>query len=237
LLINTVPESENGNMTMMSDASGKTVYHYDLLGRIKKEVKTVLGITYITAYEYDKVGNMKSITYPSGRVVVVGYNPVNRPNLVSAIMNRPETVASGFVYDPAGRLTSLTLGNGISESWAYDAANQVKSISVPGILGLTYAHDTAGNIISIVDALSASSSRTYAYDPLDRLVNATGPWGSLAWTYDSNGNRYASRQRECFTYDANRLTSVTGRSAPTSTTTPVTPLLMEMSSSTTRTRG
>ncbi len=57
------------------------------------------------------------------------------------------------------------------------------------------------------------TSITDAYTPANRLQPATGPWGSLAWTYDGVGNRLTEVAGATRTYayptTSNKLTSVT----------------------------
>jgi YD repeat-containing protein len=51
----------------------------------------------------------------------------------------------------------------------------------------------------------------YAYDPLNRLTAARGPWGSQSFTYDANGNRLSESLNDAayrYAYEGNRLMSV-----------------------------
>mgnify|MGYP001583591971 FL=1 len=200
-----------GRLCYMTDPSGTTAYEYDGIGRLIKETKTIIGINYTTAYEYDKTGNLTTITYPSGRKVSYTYNSIYRPISVSQQMNKgTKTLANNFIYDKVGNPLSMTLGNGLTEQWAYDQKNRISTIYVPNILNLNYSYDPIGNITAITDNLEPFKSKTYDYDPVDRLITATGPWGNLAWTYDANGNRLSQTNGKTttYTYDANRLTSV-----------------------------
>ena len=156
---------------------------------MKKETKTILGITYITGYEYDKVGSITAVIYPSGRRIEYAYNQINLPTGVTARMNATMTLANNLTYDPASNLTSMTFGSGLIQNWPYDVNNRIKTIQVPNILDIAYTFDPVGNITAIADQLDATKSKTYTYDALDRLSSANGPWGSLTWTYDADGNR------------------------------------------------
>lgn len=53
---------------------------------------------------------------------------------------------------------------------------------------------------------------SFAYTPANRLQSATGPWGSLSWTYDGVGNRLTEVAGATRTYayptTSNKLTSV-----------------------------
>ena len=85
---------------------------------------------------------------------------------------------------------------------------------------MSYTYDPAGNITSIADQLDSTKSKTYTYDSVDRLASAVGPWGTLAWTYDANGNRLSQTNGVHYTYSyqANRLTTVNnGHTTPINT--------------------
>lgn len=84
-----------------------------------------------------------------------------------------------MLYDKAGNMVSMTLGNGIAQQWTYDTKNRIHTITVPAIVALNYAYDPVGNITSIIDQYNPANIKTYTYDSLDRLTNATGPWGIL----------------------------------------------------------
>jgi len=204
-------DNGQGRLTSVADPAGTTRYHYDAQGRITREEKTILGVAYTTRYAYDPAGNLVEMTYPSGRTVTYPRDAKNRPTSVTATLGTPRVLASEIAYDPAGNRTSFALGNGLAETWAYDPAGRVASITLPGIAALAYTYDAAGNIVSIADTVNPASSKAYAYDPLDRLSGATGPWGSLAWTYDGNGNRLTETRNgslTSYTYQGNRLAAV-----------------------------
>ena len=71
----------------MRDASGSTKYEYSPKGQVKKEAKTIDSIQYVTQYTYDQNGNLKTMTYPSGRVIT--YNTSN-DKVVSVLNNAAE---------------------------------------------------------------------------------------------------------------------------------------------------
>ncbi len=92
-------------------------------------------------------------------------------------------------YLPSGPLTSLALGNGLAETRSFDSRYFPAGITVPGRLDWTYSTDTIGNILEIADT-GGGGDRTYTYQDVHYfLTSGTGPWGSLAFTYDKIGNR------------------------------------------------
>jgi len=182
-----------GRITGMTDPSGSTTYHYDSVGRLAAEEKTVSGIVYSTAYAYDNVGNLTSITHPSGRVVEYFYNEVNRPQLVQMTrQGNTQLLGTGFVYDNVDNLLSVTLGNGIVEGRGYDPLNRFDSITVPQVMELSYGYDEVGNVTALSDNASTFSppslgTTTYAYlaNRLDNVVENGVP---RSYGYDNTGN-------------------------------------------------
>ncbi len=188
-----------GRLCNMTDASGTTAYEYTAKGQIKKETKVINSVQYVTQYTYDQNGNLKTMTYPSGRVITYNYSNDH----VVSVLNNAVSLATNINYKPFGGMTSLTYGNGISGTIGYDNQYRVTSITAGAVMNLsTYQYDNNSNITNIT-----SQSKTYSYDALDRLSTANGPWGSLSWTYDGVGNRL-NEGSTAYTYTAgtNKLT-------------------------------
>ncbi len=101
-----------GRLCSMTDASGTTAYEYSPKGQVKKETKTIDSIQYVTQYSYDQNGNLKTMTYPSGRVIT--YTLSN--DKVTAVLNNAANLATNIQYKPFGPMSSLTYGNGLAGS-------------------------------------------------------------------------------------------------------------------------
>lgn len=131
---------------------------------------------------------------------------------------RPRQISghvSGIRYHPNGAVAGYTLANGVVFS---------QSLNVRGLpagrrdLGVTWdsiAWDANGNVSSIADLQTGSThNRAMAYDGLDRLVAATGTWGTASFVYDAADNLRSSTvgaRSLVHNIDANnRLTSLTG---------------------------
>ena len=182
-----------GRLTGSTDSSGNTVYHYDSMGRVSSEVKTILGVMYTTAYAYDNVGNLTSMTYPSGRVVEYGYNQVDRPILVqSTRLGATTTLATGIAYDNVDHLQSMTLGNGIIEGRSYNAQERISSITALPALSLSFGYDAVGNIVELADNVTAAVSPalgTIGYSYLaNRMDNVVEGSTTRTFGYDASGN-------------------------------------------------
>jgi RHS repeat-associated protein len=177
-----------GRLCSMTDASGTTTYEWTAKAQVKKETKTIDSIQYVTQYTYDQNGNMKTMTYPSGRVVTYNYSN----DRAVSVLNNAANLATNINYKPFGGMTSITYGNGLAGSISYDNQYRVSGITAGTVMNLTYpTYDANGNIMAVNNVLDATKNKSFSYDTLDRLSTATasGMWGSLAWTYDGVGNR------------------------------------------------
>src|SRR5439155_12574278 len=77
-----------------------------------------------------------------------------------------------------------------------------------GALQLEYnGHDNVGNVTSIGDS-RPGMNQTFAYDVLDRLVIANGPYSSQ-YSYDVHGNRQDPNNSSAYQYDSNTLRLMT----------------------------
>ena len=200
-----------GRLCSMTDASGTTVYEYTAKGQVRKETKTIDSIQYVTQYAYDQNGNLKTMTYPSGRVIT--YNVTN--DRVTSVLNNAANLATNINYKPFGGISSLTYGNGLAGSISYDNQYRVTSITAGAVMNLSYpTYDANGNITAMNNVLDATKNKSFTYDALDRLSSATasGIWGSLAWTYDGVGNRQTENSNT-YTYasNTNKLTGANGK--------------------------
>jgi YD repeat-containing protein len=169
-------------------------------------------------YVNDANDNLSQLRYPSGRVVTYHYDAENR---LTSFDHRPAGApadvpfATGFTYGTDGRLQSYVTG-AVTHNFTYEAGRPKRLWTTGGAaaLDLTYAYDDVGNVASITDP-RPNASQAFVPDPLDRLTSASGPWGTLTWSYDNAGNRLsetASGVLTSYTYDAStqRLTSTSG---------------------------
>jgi RHS repeat-associated protein len=199
-----------GRLCSMTDASGMTVYEYTPMGQVKKETKTIDSIQYVTQYTYDQNGNLKTMTYPSGRVIT--YTITN--DRAVSVLNNAANLATNISYKPFGGMSLLTYGNGLTGSLSYDNQYRITGITAGAVMNLGYSqYDANGNIMAVNNVVDPTKNKSFTYDALDRLSTATsaGIWGSLGWTYDGVGNRQ-TEGGTAYTYTAgtNKLTGAGG---------------------------
>jgi RHS repeat-associated protein len=199
-----------GRLCTMTDASGMTSYAYTAKGQILQETKVIDSNQYITQYAYDQNGNLRTMTYPSGRVIT--YNISN--DKVINVLNNAANLATNISYKPFGGMSGITYGNGIAGTISYDNQYRITSMVAGAVLSLSYdQYDADANVQHITNTLDSTKNKTFGYDALDRVTSASGSWGSLVWTYDGVGNRLTENSNN-YTYasNTNKLSSANGES-------------------------
>jgi RHS repeat-associated protein len=186
-------------------------FTYDNLGRVTSVTQFIDQVPYVTQYSYNLLGQLATITYPSGHVYTQSYDAVGR---LASIANGANTYLSGLSYNAAGETLGLTMGNGVQGAFTYNDHLQLASLRyfksgiTPDPLNLAYDYTSATQPINNgqIQAMhyytqpgteDTNKSESFTYDSWFRLkaaqtinVNSStaGTW-SLAWTYDRLGNR------------------------------------------------
>lgn len=189
-----------GHLTSQTTPFGAVQYSYDAAGRIAS--RQVVGQPAIT-YTYDAAGNMLSASLGQTSATL----DYDARNLLLSL-TRSNGVGSQYMYDSAGRLTSISHlgGQGIQVplAYAYDVADNRSLFTTNGALpqaasntfdaahrltqnGTTsYSYDDNGNVTSATDTTGTTS---FAWDTRNRLQSITAPSGQKAmFLYDFAGN-------------------------------------------------
>lgn len=173
-----------GRLTRIARGNSATDYRYDRFGRLTQDGEL--------SYVYDANGNPTSLVYPGGVTAVTTYDFADRPaSLLAQRTGKPDQpLVSSASYLPFGPLSSLSLGNGLTEAHAFTPRYFPSAITLGNLLSWTFTTDNAGNIFWIADTLNAANNRIYGYQDYQYfLTQGNGPWGTRAWTYDKIGNR------------------------------------------------
>jgi RHS repeat-associated protein len=175
--------------TVLSDGAVQTaqLFDYDLMGRAASHTQKVGANTYSTAYTFNLLGQLTSEQYPSGRVVEQTYDAAARLATARDAAAGGRTYASGIAYAAHGGVTSVSLGNGTSESYAYDDKR----------LYLKEVKLSKGAQPS--DILEDIVYKYGVVDPNTGAVDATKNNGQIAVTENSIGGSLQWQQR--FAYD------------------------------------
>jgi RHS repeat-associated protein len=172
-----------GALTGIIDPNGNlTAWSQDVEGR--NATKTMAdGSQYL--YSYDALGRLQTMTDPKQQVATYSYNNDDRLLQVAYTNAAIPTATVSYVWDSIyPRIDSMTDGTGLTQYQYYPV----------GVLG-------AGNLETEASPL-ASSTITYAYDPLGRPTSANISDGfSSGVGYDSLGRiNTATDQLGTFTY-------------------------------------
>ncbi len=179
--------------TSMCDGSGATSWSHDKMGRVASEAQTQnSNITESWSYSYNLDGSVNQITYPSGNVLnytVGGAGRVTQANdsnntYMGGAANTP-------MYAPQGAILNVANGSSILTSNAYNPRLQPTTLSAANssqtIFSLSYGFNPGsdnGNVVQIANGVrsDATSSLSFAYDPLNRIQQAnTTTTGNNCW--------------------------------------------------------
>lgn len=212
-----------GQLTRVEKTFDSTDYYYNQYGEMVKEVITVNRQaadpndiqTYTTEYSFNVDGQLKGVTYPSGRIFSYTYNTIGLISQVTTTYNGvTQTLASAISYLPFGEMNSLTYGNGKILTQSYNQNYQLTDKVITGIVDKTYVYDLVNNIDSITDNLNTNETESFIYNNVDRLTQATGSYGNFSFSYDTVGNRLSKTENNnttSYVYQNNsQLTSLTG---------------------------
>lgn len=208
-----------GRLTTVTDSTGSTQYTYDALGDITSVTSTIENQAATTQYRYDLAGRLTGMTYPSGRIVSYTRDSQDRVQQITTQANSSasvQTVISQVQYLPFGPTASFQYGNGLTRQLSHNQNYQLTA-QTSSVLQRSYQYDPVGDITAITDGLNSTQDQSFQYDPLLRLTQATGVYGTLNYTYDSDGNRLSrdwvqgsDDLTDSYSYasDSNRLMSV-----------------------------
>ena len=192
-------------------------YGFDAEGRVSSRTLTITNrpdFPFTTNYTYDNLDRVTDVLYPKQygngqqprKQVHHDYDIASR---LSGLTYDGQSFAASIAYDPASQTTSLNVGTGanqITETYSYDGhtgllTNQTAARTATPtnyLLNLSYDYANAGGkrtgqLTKILNNLNHNKDRGYVYDPLGRLVQATGGVNGALWSqtyaYDRYGNR------------------------------------------------
>ncbi len=141
------------------------------------------------SYDYDENGSLKSIknTNAQGNTdyneTKFEYNKLGQIASVTDPMNKK----TSYSYSPAGKLEKVTDFDNSSVSYKYDKAHRLTDVYFDGTLVYQYDYDANGNLKTINDVVQY---RTFdaTYDNLNRLTSWDDKKGKIDYAIDTIGN-------------------------------------------------
>ncbi|MBE5968407.1 MAG: RHS repeat-associated core domain-containing protein [Lachnospiraceae bacterium] len=178
-------------------------YYYDQGGRLLQKNIYTGNIQSNLNLQYSDVGNLISQAtgirdsdyfysnygYTNNRLTKVQTNGL-------AAVNTSDTVNATYEYYPDGKLKKITYprlndNTLLTAEYVYNAIGRLTSVTNKKgstvLSRFNYTYDANGNIITVADG---STTKTYTYDKLNRLIEIQPSSGDkTVYTYDLRGNR------------------------------------------------
>lgn len=160
-------------------------------GQIKKLTNALGHVT--TFDQYDGAGRLLKTTSPNGVATTFVYNKAG--NVTSATETPPAGGGSArttsFTYDNAHQLKTATLPDGVVLTYAYDAAHRLTSVTDNAGNKVAYAYDLKDNRTQTVVKDSAGTIRRqvdYAFNALNFVTNVNAGGSATQMVLDAVGN-------------------------------------------------
>ena len=183
-------------------------YTYNNRRLLSSETYGLNGSSFTSAHRHDAYGHLARIDYWGGIGIDYAPNALGQPRAVGAYLRNVR-------WHPNGALAGYDMANGVSHSMQQNLRGLPAVWSDSGLTRDVYSYDQNANVVQIRDELRGTTARSMAYDGLDRLTVANGPWGLGQYSYDALDNLRSSRlgsRSLSHNIDptTNRLTSITG---------------------------
>jgi RHS repeat-associated protein len=221
------PNFAAGRLLSRTDETGTIEYAYGALGETRETHRILDGpgipaTDVIHAFTFDSLGRQLELKYPDGEHVT---NTYDAAGMLSEVKG-DALYATGIRYDVFGNRTRMAIGKVVT-TWSFDPArvrllNVTSTLQAPGlpkIQNLQYTYDPAGNPKSLVNTLApstgkmpGSSTSTFTYDGVDRLVDIVG-------NADVDGT-ISTSYHQTFTYSASHNLLAKSRVHTVGATTP-----------------
>jgi RHS repeat-associated protein len=199
-----------GRLWLREDASGGEEFFYGPQGETIKSIRTLLISqsnvhTYVTEYLFDTWGRIQELRYPDGEVVSYDYNSAGK---LSSIVGRKSGIDYDYIkeigYDKFEEKAFLHFGNGVQTTYVFAPdrrwlqQTKVSMVGGSAIIDNTYGYDAISNLLSLNNNApgtpgkpGGTSSHSYTYDELYRLITGIGTWSGT----DGQQRTYALNMR------------------------------------------
>lgn len=176
---------DNGNVTTLQAGNIIWNYEYNSLNAIDKEMLRLDEKIFVLDWQYNSLGAVSSLTYPSGAIVDFEPNALGQAT-------KAANYATNVKYHPNGQIKKFVYGNGIVRDIALDTTGRIDSIiDKKGIslVNLDPSYDENDNLDGLIDWVDSSKNiSNLRYDGVNRLLDADGVWGIGKFSYDGIGN-------------------------------------------------
>jgi RHS repeat-associated protein len=195
-----------GQLKSVSSSEASTSYiSYNQLGLLTCARNTISGFAGFPTFNYDWYlnGAIKSIYYPSGRLVSYDVDDAGRVSKASASgKTYMDTAGITHPYTPDGRIAQMKLGNNLWETRDYQTPGTTTYYKLGTTQGngdlvqLGYNFSGTGNNGNVVSQQISrfnnglNLTQSFTYDGVNRLLSATEGSSARNYEYDQYGNRW-----------------------------------------------
>lgn len=224
----TVPQNGKGRLTSVSSSVSSYSYNgYDAMGRVTGATQSIGGQTYPTTnVGYDLAGHLKTMTYPSGKVVTNSYDAAGRLSTFAGNLGGPQrTYASGIGYSARGTMTWEEYGtttplyhktfynsrgqmfdkrvSSVNDTWNWNRGRLILYYTDNHVWG-GIAPDNNGNVVYAENWIPPTNQSGDEFQMLfadtytyDKLNRLTGVYGSSL----AGGGSWQSQFAQLYSYD------------------------------------
>ncbi len=172
-----------GNRTSTTTPAGTVGATYDTRNRLETwgnqtytwtpngTLASIKGSAGTTTFDYDELGNLRSVKLPSG--TAIGYVVDADGRRIGRELG--DTLAAGYLYDPAGQIVATTDPSGsVTARFAYDDQGHLALTTKDG---RTYRviTDQVGSPRLVIDSATGSVAEALDYDAWGRITTDTAP--------------------------------------------------------------
>jgi RHS repeat-associated protein len=182
-----------GTRARMTDASGSTIYTYDLRDRLLTKATPAGTLT----YTHDPAGNVATVRSSNANGTSVDYNWDAAGQLSSVKDNRLGGTTTS-AYTATGHPSSTSQSNGVAANYTYDALDRILSTawqrnSAPAFASWSYTYSARGQRLTSTELSGRQASYSYDADGWLRSETVTnapaGPNGVASYVLDPVANR------------------------------------------------
>lgn len=176
-----------------TDVNDVTAYTYDNVGNLATVTNALGQVT--TLSNYDTLGLPGQVIDPNGVVTLLAYD--GRGQLRTRTVQTPAgNSTTTFTYDSNGLLTQIALPDGKTLAYTYDAAHRLTTVQDNQGNQISYSRDAMGDITKAQVKDSTGTivqTQSTAFDELGRLIQSIDALGNTTtYQYDVNGNETSS---------------------------------------------
>ncbi|MGJ4788954.1 FG-GAP-like repeat-containing protein [Leptospira koniambonensis] len=223
------PEKENGigRLTKVTDPLGTTEFGYDIRGNQNLLIKklTEEDLSFVIRKKFNLQNQIEETIYPDGSI---SKNLYSEAGFLSGIILTPGDGSGsdfpivqyqGPILEDGELKIQRQLGNGVRTDIYYDLIKRRPSrfVSVKDTeiyQNIEYNYDQFGNYLSIQDKKNPVRTQNFQYDSVNRLVAASGVYGTEEYTYSDSGKLLQKGNLSYFYENPshkNAVTKVTGQ--------------------------